>query len=298
MSPTVDQLRTFLTIAETLSFRAAARSLVVAPAVVSERVRQLEAALGAPLFRRTTRSVALTPQGQALIPYARRAVDAMLDCAHAAGERLPAPRAELVLGVEPEAAARWVAPLLSRWARLRPELTVHLHVGDHDALHAALVRHQIDAAVLGPTVRDPRLLSAPLVGLAWRMVAAPVALRRQALRVAEDASGFTLLDRAPSLPCLRPWLDAAPPRLREVRFGRVLHLGSLAAIERVALEGGGVAVLPTPMIARHLEADALRPVFAAVQPSTAQHFAARLDDPRRPMLDAVAALLRDAPWTG
>ena len=70
MSPTVDQLLTFLTIAETLSFRSTARALVVAPAVVSERVRQLEATLGATLFRRTTRSVALTAQGQALIPFA------------------------------------------------------------------------------------------------------------------------------------------------------------------------------------------------------------------------------------
>jgi DNA-binding transcriptional LysR family regulator len=77
----------------------------------------------------------------------------------------------------------------------------------------------------------------------------------------------------------------------------VLHLGSLAAVERVALEGGGVAVLPAPMVARHLENDALRPVFAAVQPSVAQHFAARLDDPRRPLLEALGALLRDAAWT-
>jgi LysR family glycine cleavage system transcriptional activator len=297
VSPTVDQLRTFLTIAETLSFRSTARALVVAPAVVSERVRQLEATLGAPLFRRTTRSVALTAQGQALIPFARRAVEAMLDCAHAAGERLAPPHAEVTLGVEPEVAARWVAPLLARWARLRADLTVHLHVADHDALHSALVRQQIDAAVLGPTVRDPRLLAVPLVGIPWRMVAAPSALRRQALRVAEDAAAFTLLDRAAALPCLRPWLDVAPPRLKEVRFGRVLHLGSLAAMERVALEGGGVAVLPAPMVARHLESDALRVVFAAVQPSTAQHFAARLDDPRRPLLEALAALLRDAPWT-
>ena len=52
------------------------------------------------------------------------------------------------------------------------------------------------------------------------------------------------------------------------------------------------------MIARHLEADALRPVFAAVQPSTAQHFAARLDDPRRPLHEALSALLRESPWTG
>ena len=296
MSPTVDQLRTFLTIAETLNFRSAARALVLAPAVVSERVRQLEATLGAQLFRRTTRSVVLTPQGQALIPYARRAVDAMTDCAHAAGERLPSLRAELTLGVEPEPAARWVAPLLARWARLRPDLTVHLHVADHDALHAGLVRRQIDAAVLGPTVRDPRLLSVPLVGVPWRMVAAPAALRRQPLRVADDAAAFTLLDRSASLPCLRPWLDAAPARLRELRFGRVLHLGSLAAIERVALDGGGVAVLPAPMVARHLEADALRTVLGAVQPSVAQHFAARLDDPRRPLHEALAALLRESPW--
>ncbi|MBP6835317.1 MAG: hypothetical protein KA978_31320, partial [Deltaproteobacteria bacterium] len=97
---------------------------------------------------------------------------------------------------------------------------------------------------------------------------------------------------------LRPWLDAAPARLREVRFGRVLHLGSLAAIERVALEGGGAAVLPSPMVARHLETGALKAVFAAVQPSTAQHFAARLDDPRRPLHEALSALLRESPWTG
>lgn len=297
MAPTVDQLKTFLAIAETLSFRAAARDMAVAPAVVSERVRQLEAALGAPLFRRTTRSVTLTAQGQSLLPYARRAVDAMLDCAHVAGGRLPPPHAELVLGVEPEAAARWVAPLLSRWARLRPDLTVHLHVGDGDSLQAALLRQQIDAAVLGHAHRDPRVLSVALVGLASRMVAAPSLLRRQPVRVAEDVATLTLLDRAPSLPCLRPWLEAAPARLRDVRFGRVLHLGSLAAVERVALDGGGVAVLPSPMVAAHLEADALRPVFGAVHASTPQHLAARLDDARRPLYESLGALLRESPWS-
>ncbi len=298
LSPTVDQLKTFLAIAESLSFRAAARALVVAPAVVSERVRQLEATLGVPLFRRTTRSVVLTAQGQSLVPYARRAVDAMLECAHVAGGRLPPARAELVLGVEPEPAARWVAPLLSRWSRLRPDLTVHLHVADADAMHAALLREQIDAAVLGPTHRDPRVLSIALVAVASRMVASPSLLRRQAIRVTEDVATLTLLDRSPSLPCLRTWLDAAPPRLRDVRFGQVLHLGSLAAMERVALDGGGVAVLPSPMVAAHLESDALRLVFGAVHASTPQHLAARLDDARRPLFESLASLLRESPWVG
>lgn len=296
MPPTVDQLRTFLAIAEALSFRAAARRLAVAPAVVSERVRQLEAALGVALFRRTTRSVALTAQGQALVPSARRAVDAMLDCANVAGGRLPPPHAELVLGVEPEVAARWVAPLLARWSRVRPDLTVHLQVGDADALHAALLRQQVDAAVLGAAQRDPRTLAIPLVGLGWRMVAAPSLLGGQPVRVAEDVATLPLLDRSPALPSLRPWLDAAPPRLREVRFARVLHLGSLAAVEQVALDGGGVAVLPTPMVTPHVESGRLRALFGAVHASTPQHLAARLDDPRRPLHESLAALLRDAPW--
>jgi len=131
-------------------------------------------------------------------------------------------------------------------------------------------------------LRDARL-RAPDLHRAPRAIRGPVRPAHDP-STTEDAAAFTLLDRAPSLPCLRPWLDAASPRLRE------LHLGSLAAIERVALEGGGVAVLPAPLVARHLESDALRPVFAAMQPSVAQHFAARLDDPRRPLLEALGAL--------
>jgi len=115
-------------------------------------------------------------------------------------------------------------------------------------------------------LRDARL-RAPDLHRAPRALRGPVRPAHDS-STTEDAAAFTLLDRAPSLPCLRPWLDAASPRLRELCFGRVLHLGSLAAIERVALEGG-VAVLPAPLVARHLESDALRPVFAAMQPSVA-----------------------------
>lgn len=66
----------FLTVAEELSFTAAAQRLNVAQPWLSTRIRQLEARLGLTLFNRTTRSVELTPEGARLAPLARRVIEA------------------------------------------------------------------------------------------------------------------------------------------------------------------------------------------------------------------------------
>jgi DNA-binding transcriptional LysR family regulator len=60
----------FAAVAEHLSFRAAADAMRVDQATLSRRIRQLEEQLGFRLFERTTRSVALTPEGEALLPAA------------------------------------------------------------------------------------------------------------------------------------------------------------------------------------------------------------------------------------
>ncbi|MFN5724758.1 MAG: LysR family transcriptional regulator [Betaproteobacteria bacterium] len=59
-----DLLATFVKVAETLSVSRSAPALGVAKSVVSKRVAQLEEALGATLFSRSTRRVALTPAGE------------------------------------------------------------------------------------------------------------------------------------------------------------------------------------------------------------------------------------------
>ncbi|MDY7090490.1 MAG: LysR family transcriptional regulator [Actinomycetota bacterium] len=79
------QLQFFVAVAEELSFTRAARRTHAVQSTVSASIRALERDLGAPLFRRTTTSVALTPAGQALLPEARRSLDA-LDQARAAVE--------------------------------------------------------------------------------------------------------------------------------------------------------------------------------------------------------------------
>jgi hypothetical protein len=66
-------LRAYVVVAEELSFTRAAERLHLAQQALSAQVRQLESRLGVQLFERTTRRVALTAAGEALMPDARSA---------------------------------------------------------------------------------------------------------------------------------------------------------------------------------------------------------------------------------
>ena len=74
MAISTDMLAAFAQVAEHLSVSAAAVDLGVGKSVVSKRIAQLEAAVKATLFSRSTRKVVLTPAGEAYLEFARRAL--------------------------------------------------------------------------------------------------------------------------------------------------------------------------------------------------------------------------------
>lgn len=82
-------LRAFVTVAEELHFTRAAARLFVAQQALSRDVRRLERELGGELFLRTTRQVALTADGERLLPYARTVLQAQDDLLAAAGQVRP-----------------------------------------------------------------------------------------------------------------------------------------------------------------------------------------------------------------
>src|SRR5262249_40064170 len=67
-------LAVFLAVERQGSFGRAAGELFVSQPAVSERIRHLERVVGRPVFERSARGGALTPTGEALLPYARRRV--------------------------------------------------------------------------------------------------------------------------------------------------------------------------------------------------------------------------------
>ncbi|MEU6284149.1 LysR family transcriptional regulator [Streptomyces sp. NPDC047028] len=82
-------LRAFVTVAEELHFTRAAARLYVAQQALSRDVRRLERDLGTELFLRTTRQVTLTPDGERLLPHARKVLAAHDDLLAAFGQARP-----------------------------------------------------------------------------------------------------------------------------------------------------------------------------------------------------------------
>lgn len=94
-------LRAFTVLAEELHFGRAAERLYVAQPAVSQQMQRLEDQLGVRLFERSTQHVSLTPEGEAILPYARQAVAAAAAVERAAREISAGDEATLDVGLSP-----------------------------------------------------------------------------------------------------------------------------------------------------------------------------------------------------
>ncbi|MFF8693396.1 LysR family transcriptional regulator [Streptomyces sp. NPDC002431] len=147
-------LRVFVAVAEELHFTRAAARLYVAQQALSRDVRRLERELGVELFVRTTRQVALTADGERLLPYARRVLEAHAELAAAFTDR-----ADLPLFVDLNTDGMTAARVLARARELAPrcELMARFESGLTWAADEILAgRLDVSfgrAAGLGPAVR-------------------------------------------------------------------------------------------------------------------------------------------------
>lgn len=142
----LDLLRCFVQVAERGGFTPGATALGLTQSAVSLKVKRLEDLLGRRVFERTSRSVALTRDGETLLAYARR----MLALNDEAVRRLVAPpvAGHLRLGVADHFVPRNLAPILARFAADYPEVRLEVEVGRSHELRAAQERGALDL-VLG-----------------------------------------------------------------------------------------------------------------------------------------------------
>jgi DNA-binding transcriptional LysR family regulator len=293
--PSVENLRCFAAGAQTLNFRAAARLVALTPAAFGQRIKQLEDQLGVTLFRRTTRSVALTAAGLALLPYAQQALAAMDACGRAARGELGPPPVELVLGTRHELGLSWILPQMDRLAREHPHVTLHLYFGSGEDLLLRIRMREIDCAVTSTRFNDPKIDAIRLHREEYVFVGSRALLERTPLTRAEHAANHTLIDAGPELALFRYWRDA-PGADASVKFARILRIGTIAAIEAYVLAGRGVAVLPRYLVAASLERGKLREIFPKAKPlSDYFRLVFRADDARRPLFEAIAASMLRQP---
>ena len=140
-------LRTFLAVAQTLSFTQAAHRLGLRQSTVSQHVRRLEDATGRTLFARDTHSVDLTEDGEAMLGFARTILAAHeRAAAFFTGTRL---RGKLRFGASEDFVLTRLPEILSSFRHDHPEVDLELTVELSGILHEQLAADTHPVASLG-----------------------------------------------------------------------------------------------------------------------------------------------------
>lgn len=260
----LNALRAFEAAARHLNFTRAAIELCVSQGAVSHQVALLEQRLGTPLFRRLPRGLALTDEGQALVPVLADAFDrvgATLD--RYAGGRF---REVLTVGVVGSFAGGWLLERLADFARAEPQIDLRVMTNNN---RVDLAGEGLDLAIrFGDgawhgTHAEP-ILDAPLTALCAPAVASrlgqPGDLARETLLRSYRADEWPRWFAAAGAPC---------PPLRGPVFDASPLMASAAAA------GLGVALAPAAMFTRELVTERLVRPFA-VEVATGRYWLTRL----------------------
>ncbi|HWD69391.1 MAG TPA: LysR family transcriptional regulator [Solirubrobacteraceae bacterium] len=169
------QLRAFVAIAEEGTFTAASDRLVLVQSAVSATIRALERELGTPLFERTTRRVALTDAGRALLPEARATLEASRLAVDAVDQVKGGVRGTVSIGIMQATASHAVSVprLIAGFQAEHPLVTVTVrHVGGSENIAAHVREGSLDLGILSlpgeasgleltELGREPMLLACP-----------------------------------------------------------------------------------------------------------------------------------------
>ncbi len=240
MGLSIHGLRVYLCILKCGSLSAAGRDLGMTQPAVSNHLHALEERFGVALLTRG-RPLRATPAGECLAEHARRVLDAV-SALEAEMARHTAPRGPLVVGASSTPGELLMPGLVTEFSARYPDVAVELRVYDTDEAIAALLGREIEAAVVGDEVDDPRLAGTVVGHDALVTVVAgsdPLAGTEISPEDLADRSFVLREQGSGTRRTVEEGLAAAGLRPRVA-----MELGSNAAVEGAVAAGGGVGVVP------------------------------------------------------
>jgi DNA-binding transcriptional LysR family regulator len=257
--PDFEALAIFAKVAEMRSFAGAAAELSLSKPTVSKAVSRLEARLGARLFNRTSRHLALTEAGREL---ATRAAALLADGEAAESEALAhsvSPRGLVRLAVPMSFGLQHVAPILPDFLKAYPEVQVDLHLSD---AMVDLVGEGFDAALRIATLPDSSLIARRLCSVTPHLVAAPDYLAKHGtpkhpLQLAEHSCIGYAYQRTPDT-----WrFTHKTGEVASVRTAGPLRVNNGDAMMPALIAGLGLGVLPDFILREALKDGSLKIVL-------------------------------------
>lgn len=238
-------IETFLSVVTLGSFRGAAQKLNTTQPAISQRIAQLERELGVKLLQRERPMTLPTPSGRQLMVYAEKLIGLRAEMLVALGDR-SAMRGVLRLGVAETIVHTWLPRLIKSVNAAYPHLSLEIEVDITPNLRARLLAQEIELAFLiGPlaasVVRNRVLcdypvgfLASPSLGLGDRRLGVQALAKFPIItfpRKTQPYENVRALFNRPELPPIRLHASA-----------------SLATVIHMAIEGLGIAVIPTAIV--------------------------------------------------
>ena len=290
--PDLEGLAVFAKVVELRSFAAAADELSMSKATVSKAVTRLEERLGARLFNRTSRRLALTDAGQSLVERATRVLAEAQAAEEEASSQSSAPRGVVRLAAPMSLGITTLGPVLPGFLAAYPEVSIDLHLSD---AIVDLVGAGFDMALRVASLPDSSLVARRLRSVTRYVVASP---------------GYWELHGRPRHPAhlaehrgVTYGHQSAPETWRFTQAGEEVSIRPRAAIRAnngdvlvpSLVAGIGVAVLPDFIVGPAIAEGKLEAVLADwTAAPIAMHLVMPPGGPRPARVEALAAYLAKA----
>jgi DNA-binding transcriptional LysR family regulator len=248
-------IETFLWVVTLGSFRGAGQRLNTTQPAISQRIAQLEREMGVKLLNRDHRVVSPTPSGRQLMLYAEKLISLRAEMMAEVGDR-SAMRGVLRLGVAETIVHTWLPRLIKSVNTAYPNLSLEIEVDITPDLSARLLAQEIDLAFLVGPLSASGVRNRVLCDYAVGVLASPsLGLGNRALKV-RDLATFPIITfprRSQPYETIQSLFNR--PDLPPIR----LHASaSLATVIHMALEGLGIAVIPTAIVENELASGQLQ----------------------------------------
>ena len=246
-------MRVFEKVANEGGFAAAARAMDMSPPVVTRLVAELEAHLGARLFQRTTRRVALTEAGQAYLSRVRRILQDVEEADAVASAHTNELSGRLRLHAPPALASYVIAPLLREFRLLHPGVVIDLDVESYRDPPI----EDYDITLLGVDAGfDADIVARKIIESEVILVASPEYIARKGLpRTPEELIHHDCLRLRRSEALMRGWQlwkGDKPKDAVEVKAEPVLVANHTDTLLRAAMDGAGITSISLDIVAPYL----------------------------------------------
>ena len=287
----LDDIASFVAVAEAGSISEAARRMRLSKSVVSERLAEIERSLGTPLLHRTTRKLSLTEDGAAFLERATRIVRDVDEAVADMAERRGSLSGPLRISAPVTFGRMHLGPALFPFLAQHPRLEMTLELDDRRVDAAS---EGFDAVIRHGPILDSRLVVWRIATSRRVLVASADYLARAGVPAAIDHlrthRGIFYTNRG-----VDDWRFEGPEGTVKIRARVGLRVNNGDLLRDAAVAGLGIAFLPSFIVSDAIKAGSLKVIDLGIQPAE-EHVVVAHAEGRRPSakLKALADWLRKA----